>query len=66
MVHEAILQVLEHTIFNLMIIYRNDTGKRIDQTTFRIQLVDGLFVKYANAAECKVLSSHSSESTYSK
>jgi hypothetical protein len=29
-------------------------GKRIDQLSFRIQLVEGLFVKYANVLECKV------------
>jgi hypothetical protein len=34
--------------------------KRIDQLSIRIQLIEGLFVKYANAVECKVLGRHSS------
>jgi hypothetical protein len=37
-----------------MIIYRNDTRKRIDQLSIRIQLIEGLFVKYANAVQCKL------------
>jgi hypothetical protein len=43
-----------------MIIYRNDTRKRIDQLSIRIQLIEGLFVKYANAVERKVPGRHSS------
>jgi hypothetical protein len=31
-----------------MIIYRNNKGKRTDQLSFRIQMVEGLFVTYAN------------------
>jgi hypothetical protein len=45
---------------NAMIIYRNRTRKRTDQLSVRIQLNERLFVKYANAAECKVPGQHSS------
>jgi hypothetical protein len=56
-------RLLSPSILNVMIIYRNNTGKGIDQLSFRIQLVEGLFVKYANAVECKVLGRHSSDNT---
>jgi hypothetical protein len=45
---------------NSMIIYRNYMRKRIDQLSIRIQLIEGLFVKYAFAVECKVPGRHSS------
>jgi hypothetical protein len=41
-------------LFHTMMMYRNNTGKEIDQLSFRIQLGEGLFVKSANAVECKV------------
>jgi hypothetical protein len=47
-------RLLNTSILNAMIIYRNNTGKRIDQLSFRIQLVEGLFVKYANVLKCNV------------
>jgi hypothetical protein len=37
-----------------------DTRKRIGQLSIRIQLTEGLFVKYANAVELKVPGRHSS------
>jgi hypothetical protein len=46
-----------------MIIYRNKKRKRIDQLSVRIQLIEGLFVKYANAVERKVPGRHSSNKT---
>jgi hypothetical protein len=46
-------RLLNTSILNAMIRYRNNTGKRIDQLSFRIQLVEGLFVKCANVLECK-------------
>jgi hypothetical protein len=48
-----------------MIIYRDNTRKknRIDQLSIRIQLIEGLFVKYANAEKHKVLARHSSGKT---
>jgi hypothetical protein len=54
---------LNTSILNAMIIYRNGSGKRIDQLLFRIHLVEGLFVKYANVVESKVLGQHSSDIT---
>jgi hypothetical protein len=56
-------RLLNTSILNAMIIYRNNTGKRIDQLSFRIQLVEGLFVKYANVLEHKVPGRHSSDNT---
>jgi hypothetical protein len=46
-----------------MVIDRKKTRKRIDQLSVRIQLIEGLLVKYANAVECKVLGPHSSDIT---
>jgi hypothetical protein len=46
-----------------MIIYRNKTRKRTDQLSVRIQLIEGLFVKHANAVERKVLGQPSSENS---
>jgi hypothetical protein len=56
-------KLLDTSILNAMIIYRNNTGKRIDQLSFRIQLAKGLFVKYANVLERKVPGRHSSDNT---
>jgi hypothetical protein len=56
-------RLLNTSILNAMIIYRNNTGKRTDQLSFRIQLVEGLFVKYANVLERKVPGRHSSDNT---
>jgi hypothetical protein len=47
-------RLLNTLILNVMIIYRSNTGKRIDQLSFRIQLIEGLFVKYVSAVEHKV------------
>jgi hypothetical protein len=46
-----------------MIIYRNKTRKRTDQLSVRIQLIEGPFVKHANAVERKVLGRHLSENS---
>jgi hypothetical protein len=50
-------RLLNTSILNAMIIYRNKTGKIIDQLT------EGLFVKYANAVEHTVPGRHSSDNT---
>jgi hypothetical protein len=34
-------------LLNAMRIYESNMGKRINELSFRIQLVEGLFVKYA-------------------
>jgi hypothetical protein len=47
----------------VMIIYRNKTRKRTDQLSVRIQLIEGLFVKHANAVERKGPGRHSSENS---
>jgi hypothetical protein len=57
------LRLLNTSILNAMIIYRNNMGKRTDQLSFRIQLVEGLFVKYVNVLERKVPGRHSSDNT---
>jgi hypothetical protein len=54
---------LNTSILNALIIYRNNTGKGADQLSFRMQLVEGLFVKYANVLEHKVPGQHSSNNT---
>jgi len=45
-------RLLNSTVLNLFVIYRQVTGRNIQQLSFRIQLVEGLFMKYACAAEC--------------
>jgi hypothetical protein len=44
-------RLLNTSILNAMIIrvYRSNTGRSIDQLSFRVQLVEGLFMKYASA-----------------
>jgi hypothetical protein len=58
----SISQALEHLNFE-----RNDnmsnTGKSIDQLSFRVQLAEGLFVKYGSAVEHKVPGRRSSDNT---
>jgi hypothetical protein len=38
---------LNISILNAMIIYRSNTGKKIGKLSVRIELIEGLFVKYA-------------------
>jgi ribosomal protein S14 len=56
-------RLLNISILNVMIIYRNNMGKRSDKLSFRIQLVEGLSVKYVNVLERKVPGQHSSDNT---
>jgi hypothetical protein len=56
-------RLLNTSVLNAMIIYRTNMGKRIDQLSFRIHLVEGLFVKYANVLECRVPGRQSSDNT---
>jgi hypothetical protein len=46
---------------NVMKIYRNKTRKRTNQLSVRIQLIEGLLLKHANAVEHKVLGRHLSD-----
>jgi hypothetical protein len=50
-------------LVNAIIIYRNNTGKIIDQLPLRIQIVEGLSVKYANVPEREVPGRHSFDNT---
>jgi hypothetical protein len=56
-------RLLNTLILNAMMICRSNMGKRIDQLSFRIQLIEGLFVKYVNAVELKLSGRHSSDNT---
>jgi hypothetical protein len=56
-------RLLNTSILNAMIIYRSNTGKSIDQLSFRVQLVEGLLVKYVSGIEHKVPCRHSSDNT---
>ena len=44
-------RLLNSTILNSFVVYRQVTGRNIQQLSYRIQLVEGLFTKYARAAE---------------
>jgi len=44
-------RLLNSTVLNLFVIYRQVTGRNIEQLSYRIQLVEGVFTKYAHAAE---------------
>jgi hypothetical protein len=46
-------RLLNHTVLSLFVVYRHVTGKNIHQLSYRIQLVEGLFTKYARAAETR-------------
>jgi hypothetical protein len=63
MVYEAVLQVSEYFSFEFHDNTQKQHRKRIDQLSFRIQLAEGLVVKYANVLECKVPGQHSSDNT---
>jgi len=44
-------RLLNTTVFNSFFVYRQMTGRNIQQLSYRIQLVKGLFMKYACAME---------------
>jgi hypothetical protein len=46
------IRLLNSTVLNSCVIYRQVTGRNIQQLSYRIQLVEGLFKKYVCAAEC--------------
>jgi hypothetical protein len=56
-------RLLNTSILNAMIIYGNNKRKKTGQLSLRIQLVEGLFVKYADVVQCEVLGQHSSNNT---
>jgi len=54
-------RLLNSTVLNSFVIYRQVTGRTIEQLLYRIQLVEGLFTKYAHTAETQnVKGRHSS------
>jgi len=44
-------RLLNSTVLNSFVVYGQVTGRNIQQLSYRIQLVEGLFMKYACAAE---------------
>ena len=44
-------RLLNSTVLNSFVVYQQVTGRNIQQLLYRIQLVEGLFTKYAQAAE---------------
>jgi len=44
-------RLLNSTVINSFVVYREVTGRNIQQLSYRIQLVEGLFMKYAHASE---------------
>ncbi|PNF18924.1 hypothetical protein B7P43_G18030, partial [Cryptotermes secundus] len=56
-------RLLNTSVLNALIIYKSNTGKNIDQLSFRIELVEGLFLKYASAVEHKVPGRHASDNS---
>ena len=43
--------LLNSTVLNLFVVYRQVTGRNIQQLSYRIQLVEGLFTKYVHDVE---------------
>jgi len=46
-------RLLNSTVLNSFVVYRQVTGRNIQQLSYRIQLVEGLFTKYARAVETR-------------
>ena len=44
-------RLLNSTVLNSFVVYRQVTGRNIQQLSYRIELVEGLFTKFARAAE---------------
>jgi len=44
-------RLLNSAVLNSFVVYRQVTGRNMQQLSCRIQLVEGLFTKYARAAE---------------
>jgi len=49
-------KLLNSAVLNSFVIYRQVTGRNIEQLSYRIQLVEGLFTKYARGAETRSVS----------
>jgi len=48
---KLIKRLPKSTVLNSFVVYRQATGRNIQQLSYRIRLVEGLFTKYARAAE---------------
>ena len=48
-------RLLNFTVLNSFVIYQQVTGGNIEQLSYRIQLVEGVFTKYARAAETRIV-----------
>jgi hypothetical protein len=46
-------RLLNSTVLNALILYRENTGKRIEQLSYWVQLVEGLFIKYGTMLNTK-------------
>ena len=46
-------RLLNSTVLNSFVVYRQAMGRKIQQLSYRIQLAEGLFTKYAHAAETR-------------
>ena len=46
-------RLLNSTVLNSFVVYRQVTGRNTQQLSYRIQLVEGLFMKYARATEMR-------------
>ena len=57
-------RLLNYAVLNWIVVYQQVTGRNIEQLSYRIRLVEGLFTKYARAAETwNVLGRHTSNNT---
>ena len=57
-------RLLNTTVLNSFVVYRQVMGRNIQQLSYRIQLVDGLFMKYVCAEEMwSVLGRQASDNT---
>jgi hypothetical protein len=54
-------RLLNATVLNALVIYRQNVGRNIDHLTFRIELVEGLLVKYS--VQRKVPDHHDGDNT---
>jgi hypothetical protein len=54
-------RLLNATVLNALVIYRQDIGRNIGHLTFRIELIEGLLVKYS--VQPKVPGHHDGDNT---
>jgi hypothetical protein len=63
MLHKSISHTSKYSVLNVISNTQKQYGERTDDLSSRIQLVEGLFVKYANVLGHKVPGRHSSDNT---